>query len=107
MRTRVIPRGRCLTAAKRGTFVLSASDVECCLDGAMELGAHAACRREPVDDAAVTSDQNLVEVPGRHAERAGLPGGPAIERMRPLARHDFLVGERKGHVEIGLAEFLD
>ena len=27
--------------------------------------------------------------------------------MSLLTRHDFLVGEREGHVEIGLAEFLD
>src|SRR5438067_4263066 len=80
-------------------------DVERGLDGAIELGAHAARRREPVDDAAVTADQDLVEVPGRHPERAGLSGSPAIERMCLVARHDLLVGERKGHVEIGLAEF--
>src|SRR5258707_7168828 len=84
-----------------------ASTVECRLDGTIDLGAHAARGGEPIDDATVAADQDLMEVPGRHAERAGLLGGPAIEGMCPLARHDFLVGERKGHVEIGLAEFLD
>ena len=51
------------------------------LDGTVELRAGAACGTEPVDHTTVASDEDLVEVPARRAERPRLVGSPAVERV--------------------------
>ncbi len=70
------------------------------VDRAVEVQARAADGAEPVDQAAVATDEELVEVPARRAERAGLGGGPAIERMSRGTRDDLLASQ--GNVMLNL-----
>src|SRR5262245_52448135 len=59
------------------------------------------------DQLAVTPHQILVEVPLRHGGRAQRLPRPAVERVRAVALHLLLAGEREGDVEGALAEAQD
>src|ERR1051326_5602789 len=58
-------------------------------------------------EAAVGRDQVFMEVPARHAGLAELGLDPPIERMCLGPDNVLLGGERKTHMEIRRAEFLD